>query len=71
MGQINTIVGDVSGNVKKVIDAAEHARDDLNADLVVFPELTLTGYPPEDLLHRPDFIKRVELGLEKLKKDLI
>ena len=70
MGQINTIVGDVSGNVKKVIDAAEHARDKLNADLVVFPELTLTGYPPEDLLHRPDFIKRVELGLEKLKKDL-
>ena len=53
MGQINTIVGDVSGNVKKVIDAAEHARDELNADLVVFPELTLTGYPPEDLLHRP------------------
>ena len=70
MGQINTIVGDVVGNVKKVIDAAEHARDELNADLVVFPELTLTGYPPEDLLHRPDFIKRVELGLEKLKKDL-
>ena len=70
MGQINTIVGDVFGNVKKVIDAAEHARDELNADLVVFPELTLTGYPPEDLLHRPDFIKRVELGLEKLKKDL-
>jgi NAD+ synthase (glutamine-hydrolysing) len=70
LGQINTIVGDVLGNVKKVIDAAEHARDELNADLVVFPELTLTGYPPEDLLHRPDFIKRVELGLEKLKKDL-
>jgi len=70
MGQINTIVGDVLGNVKKVIDAAEHARDELNADLVVFPELTLTGYPPEDLLHRPDFIKRVELGLEKLKKNL-
>ena len=70
MGQINTIVGDVSGNVKKVIDAAEHARDVLNADLVVFPELTLTGYPPEDLLHRPDFIKRVESGLEKLKQDL-
>ena len=70
LGQINTIVGDVIGNVKKVIDAAEHARDELNADLVVFPELTLTGYPPEDLLHRPDFIKRVELGLEKLKKDL-
>ena len=70
MGQINTVVGDVSGNVKKIIDAAEHARDNLNAGLIVFPELALTGYPPEDLLHRPDFIKRVESGLEKLKKDL-
>ena len=70
MGQINTVVGDVSGNVKKIIDAAQHAHDALNADLIVFPELTLTGYPPEDLLHRPGLIKRVELGLEKLKQDL-
>ena len=70
MGQINTVVGDVSGNVKKIIDAAEHARDNLNAGLIVFPELAITGYPPEDLLHRADFIKRVESGLEKLKKDL-
>jgi NAD+ synthase (glutamine-hydrolysing) len=70
MGQINSVVGDVSGNVKKIIDAAQHARDALNADLVIFPELTLTGYPPEDLLHRPGLIKRVELGLEKLKQDL-
>ena len=70
MGQINTVVGDMSGNVKKIIDAAEHARDNLNAGLIVFPELAITGYPPEDLLHRADFIKRVESGLEKLKKDL-
>lgn len=68
MGQINPIVGDVSGNVKKIIKAAEHARDDLNADLIVFPELTLTGYPPEDLLHRPGLIKRVDKGLTKLHK---
>jgi len=70
MGQINPVVGDVSGNVKKIIDAAQQARDALNADLVVFSELTITGYPPEDLLHRPGLMKRVELGLEKLKRDL-
>ena len=70
MGQINPLVGDVSGNVKKIIKAAEQARDELNADLVVFPELTLTGYPPEDLLLRPGLIKRVEKGLRKLKKKL-
>lgn len=70
MGQINSVVGDVSGNVKKIIDAAQNARDALNADLIIFPELTLTGYPPEDLLHRPGLIQRVELGLEKLKQDL-
>ena len=50
MGQINPVVGDVAGNIKKIITAANQARDELSADLVVFPELTLTGYPPEDLL---------------------
>ena len=70
MGQINLVVGDVAGNVKKVIAAAEQARDELNADLVVFPELTLTGYPPEDLLLRPGLIKRVEKGLVSLKSKI-
>ncbi|RKZ95323.1 MAG: hypothetical protein DRQ46_08650, partial [Gammaproteobacteria bacterium] len=50
MGQINPVVGDIAGNVKKIIKAAKQARDEFDADLVVFPELTLTGYPPEDLL---------------------
>jgi NAD+ synthase (glutamine-hydrolysing) len=70
MGQINLVVGDVAGNVKKVIAAADKARDELNADLVVFPELTLTGYPPEDLLLRPGLIKRVEKGLVSLKSKI-
>tara|TARA_R110001606_G_scaffold11354_2_gene49109 strand:+ start:89372 stop:91015 length:1644 start_codon:yes stop_codon:yes gene_type:complete len=70
MGQINLVVGDVAGNVKKVIAAANQARDELNADLVVFPELTLTGYPPEDLLLRPGLIKRVEKGLVSLKSKI-
>lgn len=70
MGQINPVVGDVSGNVKKIIKFAKQARDELNADLVVFPELTLTGYPPEDLLLRAGLIKRVNKGLRKLKKKI-
>jgi NAD+ synthase (glutamine-hydrolysing) len=70
MGQINPIVGDVAGNVKKIIKAAEQAKIEFNADLIVFPELTLTGYPPEDLLLRPGLIKRVNKGLQKLKKKI-
>lgn len=70
MGQINPVVGDVSGNVKKIIKAAEQAKSEFNADLLVFPELTLTGYPPEDLLLRPGLIKRVNKGLKKLKKKI-
>ena len=70
MGQINPIVGDIKGNVKKIIAAANKARDTLNADLIIFPELTLTGYPPEDLLLRPGLIKRIEKGLDKLKKKI-
>jgi len=70
MGQINPIVGDIAGNVKKIIKAANEARDKHHADLIVFPELTLTGYPPEDLLLRPGLQKRVEKGLRKLKKKI-
>ncbi|MDF1589263.1 MAG: NAD+ synthase [Gammaproteobacteria bacterium] len=70
MGQINPVVGDVSGNVKKVIEAAHQARDLYAADLVVFPELTLTGYPPEDLLLRPGLLKRVNKALLKLQSKI-
>jgi len=70
MGQINPVVGDVSGNVKKVLKAAHQARDQYSADLVVFPELTLTGYPPEDLLLRPGLIKRVDKAIAKLLSEL-
>lgn len=70
MGQINPDVGDVAGNVKKIIKAAKQARDELNADLIVFPELTLTGYPPEDLLLRAGLLNRVNKGLQKLKSKI-
>ncbi|MGI6296369.1 MAG: NAD+ synthase [Armatimonadota bacterium] len=55
LGQINTTVGDLDGNAKLISDNIKHARD-CGADIVVFPELAITGYPPEDLLLRKDFI---------------
>lgn len=57
LAQINLLVGGIQANQTKIIQTAEHARDQLEADIIVFPELTVTGYPPEDLLLRPDFIK--------------
>ena len=56
MGQINTTVGDLDGNTRKIIDYIDQARS-LKADLITFPELVITGYPPEDLLLYPQFIK--------------
>ncbi len=68
IAQYNFKVGDVAGNVSKVIEAAQRARDELRADLVLFPELTLTGYPPEDLLLRPGLQRYVREGLTRLKQ---
>jgi NAD+ synthase (glutamine-hydrolysing) len=64
MAQLNLLVGDIEGNAAKVITTAERARDELKVDLVVFPELTLTGYPPEDLLLRPRLLTRTLAALE-------
>ncbi len=70
LGQLNLLVGDVSGNAAKMIAAAQRARDELKAHVVVFPELALTGYPPEDLLLRPDLSVRVELALGEMLKGI-
>jgi NAD+ synthase (glutamine-hydrolysing) len=53
--QINTVVGDLEGNARRILDTLGEAER-ADADLAVFPELTVTGYPPEDLLSRPAFI---------------
>ena len=50
--QINTVVGDLEGNARRILGALDEAERG-RADLAVFPELTVTGYPPEDLLGRP------------------
>ena len=67
MAQLNLVVGDIDGNTSRVIEAAEQARDQFDADVIVFPELTLCGYPPEDLLLRPSLIVRVEQALNHLR----
>ena len=66
IAQSNLIVGDIEGNADRVIALSLEARDDLQANLVVFPELTLTGYPPEDLLMRPGLYPRIEQALERV-----
>ena len=68
IAQQNFLVGDIKGNVAKIIECAEQARDSLNADLILFPELALTAYPPEDLLLRPGLQRRVQAGLRQLEQ---
>src|SRR5207249_4258091 len=65
MAQINVVVGDVEGNAQKIIEWMDRARD-IDADIVTFPELALTGYPPEDLLLKPQFIDANMAALRKL-----
>ena len=64
MAQINVVVGDLDGNAAKIIEWMDKARA-IDADIVTFPELALTGYPPEDLLLKPRF---VEANLEVLEE---
>src|SRR5690606_25010733 len=59
-------VGDVHGNVERLIEAAATARDQHQADVILFPELALCGYPPEDLLLRSSMQLRIEEGLRRL-----
>ncbi|MFT7127600.1 MAG: NAD+ synthase (glutamine-hydrolyzing) [Pseudoalteromonas tetraodonis] len=66
MAQLNFLVGDIPGNCQKILDAANISRDQHHADLVLFSELALCGYPPEDLLFRPGFQKQILTALERL-----
>lgn len=65
LAQLNVTIGDMDGNVRKMVAAAQRARDE-GADLVVFSELSLTGYYPGDLLDEPHFMARVDAGFEAL-----
>jgi NAD+ synthase (glutamine-hydrolysing) len=67
MAQLDFLVGDIPGNTEKVIEATRRAEREHQADLVVFPELCLTGYPPEDLLLRPSMDVRIAEALAALQ----
>jgi NAD+ synthase (glutamine-hydrolysing) len=65
LAQINTTVGDLEGNRALILARLEEARA-AEADVVLFPELAVTGYPPEDLLLRPGFVRAARLSLEQI-----
>ena len=65
MAQINTTVGDFDGNLKKILEAISKARA-LGVDLITFPEVATCGYPPEDLLLKPQFIERNLRSLDRI-----
>jgi len=63
LAQLNFCVGDIDGNTRAIVETIATARDQFNVDLIAFPELAITGYPPEDLLFRPGLHRRVEHAL--------
>ena len=65
LAQINAVVGDLDGNRERILSALDDARAE-SADIVLFPELAVTGYPPEDLLLRPGFVRAAEESLRAI-----
>jgi NAD+ synthase (glutamine-hydrolysing) len=70
MAQLDLVVGDVQGNTSRVIEAAIRARDEFHADLVMVPELAVSGYPPEDLLFHHGLRAQVAHSIERLKSEV-
>ena len=70
IAQLDLAVGDVAGNAQKIIDYANRACADLQADLVVFPELSVCGYPPEDLLFHSGLRKNVEDAIIQIRESV-
>src|SRR5215470_14720572 len=69
LAQINTVVGDLDGNRSLILARLEDARG-AGADIALFPELAVTGYPPEDLLLRPGFIRPADRSLEQIAREV-
>ena len=67
LAQINSVVGDIDGNAARIADWLERARAD-RADVVLFPELAVTGYPAEDLLLRPGFVRAAKAAVEEIAR---
>ena len=70
LAQLDLLVGDVQGNAGRVIETAREVRTALAPDLLVFPELTLSGYPPEDLLFHRGFRRQIDAGLESVRRQV-
>ncbi len=66
IAQLNFLVGDIDGNAQRIVETVHQAQLQGAVDVVVFPELTLTGYPPEDLLLRPSLQKRIDRALNSI-----
>ncbi len=69
LAQLNLHVGNIQGNTDQIISAAIKARDELKADVIVYPELSITSYPPEDLLLRPHLYQLVDEALNRICSD--
>ncbi len=69
VNQLNFLVGDIEGNCQTIIKSIRHAKSQLNADCIVFTELALIGYPPEDLLYRSNILRRIKLALSKIQQE--
>ena len=67
IGQLNFTVGDIQDNTDKIIKAIKKANNDYKADIIIFPELSISSYPPEDLLLRPAFNEAINIALDKIK----
>src|SRR4030081_746484 len=70
MAQLNLVVGAVDGNTSRMVAAANEARDRYRADVVLVPELAVSGYPPEDLLFHSGMRLQVGRSLERLKQEV-
>ncbi|HDS0948723.1 TPA: NAD+ synthase [Stenotrophomonas maltophilia] len=66
MAQFDFPVGDVAGNTERIIEMISQAREEYGAELVMFPELAVSGYPPEDLLLRPGFLYECEQAMTRI-----
>src|SRR5881398_3956274 len=69
LAQINVVVGDLDGNRTRIVGAVTEARE-VGADLIVLPELAVTGYPPEDLLLRPGFVRAAQACTEAIAAEV-
>ena len=70
ISQLNYKIGDIDGNTAKILDAISKAKNE-NADLVIFSELAVCGYPPKDLLDYPNFIDRCEFAINLIGENSV